>query len=157
MIGIGYDLHILKKDAELIIGGIKIDSEYGTIAHSDGDVLIHSLVDALLGASGLGDIGEYFPDTDPKYKNANSSEFLEETLKLIKNKKLKIINIDAVIILEKPKLSSYKNQIRENLAKICNINPDKINIKAKTNEKLGYVGNSEAVACLCICELSNII
>lgn len=155
MVGIGYDLHILKKGAELIIGGIKIDSDVGTIAHSDGDVLIHSIVDALLGACGLGDIGEYFPDNDPQYKNANSSEFLKETLKLVHNKQLKIINIDAVIILEKPKLSSYKNLIRENIAKICNINLDKINIKAKTNEKLGYLGNSEAVACLCVCELSN--
>jgi len=156
MVGIGYDLHILVKNAKLIIGGIVVDSDIGTIAHSDGDVLIHALVDALLGAAGLGDIGEYFPDTDEKFKNADSKVFLNSTIDLISKHNLKISNIDAVIILEKPKLRNFKNQIKDNLAKLCNINSNQINIKAKTNEKLGYIGNSEAIACLCICELVNI-
>jgi 2-C-methyl-D-erythritol 2,4-cyclodiphosphate synthase len=153
MIGIGYDSHKLLPGLDLIIGGIKIDSELGVIAHSDGDVLLHALCDALLGAAGLGDIGEHFPDTDAKYKNADSSLFVNEVMKLISNF-LIIINIDAVIILEKPKLADYKALIKENVAKICGIETNKVNIKAKSNEKMGFIGRGEGISAMCICELA---
>jgi 2-C-methyl-D-erythritol 2,4-cyclodiphosphate synthase len=153
MVGMGYDLHRLEQGKKLILGGIPIESEHGTIAHSDGDVLIHSLVDAILGAAGLGDIGEHFPDSYPEYKDADSSIFLEEAMRLLKKNNFSIINIDATILLEKPKLSQYKNIIRQNIARHCKISVDRVNIKAKTGEKIGVIGSKEAVAALCVCEI----
>lgn len=153
MIGIGYDSHRLKEGGKLIIGGIEIESEFGTIAHSDGDVLIHSLVDALLGAMAIGDIGELFPDTDLKYKDYNSVLFLEEVVNLVKDKGLNIVNIDAVIILEKIKISKYKQQIRGKIAAICNVDVNKVSIKAKTNEMMGFVGREEGLAAITVCQL----
>lgn len=155
MIGIGYDSHRLKKGGKLIIGGIEIDSEFGTIAHSDGDVLIHSLVDAILGAIAAGDIGELFPDTDIKYKDYNSVLFLEKVIELIKDKRLKIVNIDTVIILETIKISKYKQIIREKIASICGIESSKVSIKAKTNEMMGYIGRGEGLAAITVCELAD--
>ncbi len=149
----GYDLHRLEKGRKLVLGGIAIDSEYGTIAHSDGDVLIHSLVDAILGAAGLGDIGEHFPDTYPEYENAESSIFLEEAIRLLKKNNFSIVNIDATVMLQKPKLSQYKNIIRQNLARYCKLSVERVNIKAKTGESIGSIGNNEAVASLCVCEI----
>jgi len=154
MIGIGYDSHRLKKGGRLIIGGIEIESEIGTIAHSDGDVLVHSLVDAILGAMAAGDIGELFPDTDIKYKDYNSVLFLEKVIEIVKDNRLKIVNIDTVIILEKIKLSKYKEQIREKIASICGIEINKVSIKAKTNEMMGFVGRGEGLAAITVCELS---
>ena len=156
MIGFGYDSHRLAIGKLLVLGGIKIDSPLGTVAHSDGDALFHAVCDALLGAASLGDIGEHFPNTDPRYKNADSETFMREVMKLIFAKKLKIVNIDAVIILEEPKLSKYKHQIKNNIARICAITPEQINIKAKTNEKLGFVGKKEGVAIYCVCQLEKI-
>jgi 2-C-methyl-D-erythritol 2,4-cyclodiphosphate synthase len=157
MIGIGYDSHRLKKGGRLIIGGIEIESEFGTIAHSDGDVLIHSLVDAILGAMAAGDIGELFPDTDIKYKDYNSVLFLEKVVELIKDKRLKIVNIDTVIILESIKISKYKQIIREKIASICGIEINRVSIKAKTNELMGFIGRGEGLAAITVCELAELL
>lgn len=145
MIGIGTDLHRLEPLRRLIIGGIEIESELGCVAHSDGDVLLHSLTDALLGAAGLGDIGEHFPDTEQEFKNADSRIFVEHALKLILDLDFEIENVDAVIMLQKPKLSEYKLKIRDNIAEMLNIRYEQVNIKAKTGEKLGYIGTSLAI------------
>ncbi len=153
MIGIGYDSHRFQKGRKLIIGGVEIESEFGTIAHSDGDVLIHSLVDAILGAMAAGDIGELFPDTDIKYKNYNSVFFLEKVIGMVKDKGLKIVNIDTVIILEKIKISKYKQQIKEKIASVCEIESNKVSIKAKTNEMMGFVGRQEGLAAITVCQL----
>ncbi len=152
-IGIGYDIHKLIFNKKLIIGNVKIPYKKGLLAHSDGDVLIHSIIDALLGAANLGDIGTLFPDNDPKYKNIDSSILLQKTLKLIKNKKYKINNIDATIICEKPKLKEYINQIKKRLSEILIINTDQISIKAKTKEKLDSAGKGKAVEVYSVCLL----
>lgn len=153
MVGIGNDLHRLEANYPLVIGGISIESNLGCVAHSDGDVLIHSLIDAILGAAGLGDIGEWFPDTDPKYKGVKSSDLLYLVLKEIEKKNYKISNIDAIIMLQKPKLSKYKELIRKNIAKLCEIPIEKVNIKAKSGENIGIVGTSQGIESLCIVEL----
>jgi len=152
MIGFGYDSHRFSDKGKFYIGGVEIPSDFGIIAHSDGDVLIHALIDALLGAAGLGDIGTLFPDTDSKYKDIISSVLLEETVNIISNKYV-ITNIDATIVLEKPKLASYKEQIRDNIAQICSITAERVNIKAKTNEKMGFVGRQEGVQCYVACQI----
>jgi 2-C-methyl-D-erythritol 2,4-cyclodiphosphate synthase len=157
MVGFGYDLHRLERGKTLVLGNIKIDSEFGVVAHSDGDVLIHSLVDALLGAVGMGDIGELFPDTDIKYKDMDSKYFLEYTIDLLKNNSFEITNLDITIILQQPKLSPYKLAIKNKIAEICRIDAASVNIKAKTNEKLGYLGNSEGVAAYSICQIEKSI
>jgi 2-C-methyl-D-erythritol 2,4-cyclodiphosphate synthase len=154
MVGLGYDSHRLAEGEELILGGVKIESNIGTVAHSDGDALFHALVDAILGAAALGDIGEHFPDTDPKYKNADSSIFVKDAIKLIEEKGLRLVNIDATIMLEKPKLSAYKEAIRKNIADICHLPLERVNIKAKSGEKIGFVGRSEGVAAMCVCEIA---
>jgi len=156
MVGFGYDSHKLATGKELIIGGVKIESDWGTLAHSDGDVLIHALVDALLGAAGLGDIGEHYPDTDVQYKNADSSIFLKDAIALLERNFLRVINIDATIILEKPKLSLYKDDIRKNIASICGMSVERVNIKAKTNEKMGFAGRSEGIVAFCVCQTTNL-
>ncbi|MDA3843020.1 MAG: 2-C-methyl-D-erythritol 2,4-cyclodiphosphate synthase [Candidatus Kapabacteria bacterium] len=153
MVGFGYDSHRLAEGESLILGGVKIESKIGTIAHSDGDAVLHALCDALLGAAGLSDIGEHFPDTDPKYKNADSSLFITEAVRMIKEKSLRIINTDISIILERPKLKDYKQAIREGIAELCEIPSERVNIKAKTNEKMGFVGRLEGVAVYCVCEI----
>jgi 2-C-methyl-D-erythritol 2,4-cyclodiphosphate synthase len=153
MVGIGYDIHKLAPNQNLILGGINIISDKGTIAHSDGDVLIHSIIDAMLGAAGLGDIGDHFPDNDSKYKNIDSCKLLDIVYKWVLQKNFQIVNIDATIVLEHPKLQSYKLEIKNNLAKILNINPDKINIKATTNEKLDSIGANNSIAVYSVCQL----
>ena len=154
MVGFGYDIHKLEQGEKLILGGIKILSNKKITAHSDGDVLIHSIIDALLGAAGLGDIGEHFPDNDPKYKDIDSTKLLKIVKQWIENKKLYIVNIDATIVLEAPKLSAYKNDIKNNLAKILNIQPAIINIKAKTNEQQDSIGSNNSIAVYSICQLT---
>lgn len=153
MVGFGYDLHRLDFGESLILGGVKIEWEKGTVAHSDGDVLLHSIMDAVLGAVGLGDIGEYFPDTDPKYKNADSMKLAEEVSNMIKNKNLFIVNIDATIVAEKPKMLNYKSEMKENIAGVFDLPVERVNIKATTNERLGYLGSSEGIAVYSICEI----
>ncbi len=156
MVGIGYDIHRLAKGESLVLGGVRFDTDFGTVAHSDGDVLLHSIMDAILGAAAMGDIGEHFPDTDPKFKNANSIELLQDVCHSIEQKNLKIINIDATLILEKPKIKNYKKQMEINIANACGIDTSKVNVKATTNEMIGAVGRSEGVAAMSVCQLANI-
>lgn len=153
MIGIGWDLHRLVPGNKLILGGIEIDSEYGTVAHSDGDVLLHALADALLGAASLGDIGTHFPDTEPGNKGKESSFFILEVMKLIQKKNLAIVNIDSVVILEAPKLLPYKGAIQKKIAGLCKIDEGRVSIKAKTSEKTGPCGRLEAIEAYCVVEL----
>ena len=142
-IGTGYDIHRLVEGRDLILGGIKIPYEKGLLGHSDADVLIHSIIDAILGALALGDIGRHFPDTDEKYKDIDSAILLKKTKELIEEHK--IINIDSNIICQKPKLAPYINQMRENIANILDINANQISIKAKTNESMDSTGQSAAI------------
>jgi 2-C-methyl-D-erythritol 2,4-cyclodiphosphate synthase len=144
--GLGYDLHRLTEGRPLMIGGVHVPFDKGPVGHSDGDVLAHALCDALLGAGGLGDIGTHFPDSDPKWKGANSLMFLEHTRKLLDERKLRIDHLDAVVILERPKLGPHFPAMREALAKSLGIRPDQINLKAKTNESVDAVGRGEAIA-----------
>jgi 2-C-methyl-D-erythritol 2,4-cyclodiphosphate synthase len=147
-VGIGYDIHQLVESNELEfkLSGISIPFEKRCVAHSDGDVAIHALIDALLGAAALGDIGTRFPDTDPKYKNADSAMLLLETYQLLKTNGYIIENIDLNIITEQPKLSVYINLMRNSLSEILNLDITKISIKAKTNEQLDAIGRGEAIA-----------
>lgn len=146
-IGLGFDIHKTSEERELFIGGIKIPSKFGLLGHSDADVLIHSICDAILGALALGDIGEHFSDKDPKNKNKKSSFFLKKIIKLLKDKDFKIVNIDSTIICEKPKMLKYKRKIKQSLASIMKMNIDDISVKATTFEKLGPIGNNEGIAC----------
>lgn len=144
-IGYSKDIHILELGFPLYLGGIKIESNRGGVSYSDGDVLLHAIVDSLIGAMGLGDIGEIFKDTDIKNKNRPSSEFLMETKKLLEKNNYKITYIDTLIILEEPKLFKYKQRIKENIANLLDISPLLINIKAGTNEQIGEIGRNEAI------------
>ncbi len=153
MIGFGYDVHRLKEGKSLILGGVEIEYKYGTVAHSDGDVLIHAIIDALLGAAGLGDIGELFPDTDEQYKNISSVMLLRDVIAALKNEYFDIVNIDAQIVLEKPKLLHYKPEMRKNLAAVCGLPERRVNLKATTHEKLGPFGRGEGIAVYAVAEL----
>lgn len=144
--GIGYDVHKLVPGSEIILGGIRIPCEFAVEAHSDGDVLCHSIMDAMLGAAGLGDIGEHFPDTDAKFKNASSIKLLKDVKDKLENMGMNVVNIDAIIILEKPKISEMKIKMRENIANTLQIEMSSVNIKATTTEKLGSIGRSEGIA-----------
>lgn len=144
--GIGYDVHELVYGDEIIVGGVSIPCEFSIKAHSDGDVLCHGIMDALLGAAGLGDIGEHFPDTDEKFKGANSIELLKEVRKILDKAGMDIVNVDAVVILEKPKISDKKGEMRENIADALKLSCKDVNIKATTTEKLGFIGRSEGIA-----------
>jgi len=144
--GIGYDLHRLAEGRKLIIGGMEIPFDKGPVGHSDGDVLAHAMVDALLGAAGLGDIGTHFPDSDTKWKGANSLIFLEHVRKLLAENKFQIEHIDAVVILEKPKMGPHFPKMREILAKALGVPSSKVHLKAKTNETVDAVGRGEAIA-----------
>ena len=152
--GIGYDLHRLVEGRKLIIGGIEVPFEKGPAGHSDGDVVAHAVCDALLGAAGLGDIGKHFPDTDPKWKGANSLLFLEHAQKLLNENKFAIEYIDVVVILERPKLGPHFPKMREALAKSLNVTAEKVHLKAKTNEGVDAVGRGEAIACHVVATLS---
>ena len=151
--GIGYDIHRLVAGRPLLLGGVEIPYEKGLLGHSDGDVLIHALCDALLGALALGDIGEHFPDTDPKYKGIASSKLLKVVKELVDSNGYKINNLDAVVIAQAPALTPFKKVIKQKLCTLMNIQEDILNIKAKTNEGLGTVGNNEAIACYAVASL----
>jgi 2-C-methyl-D-erythritol 2,4-cyclodiphosphate synthase len=152
--GIGYDLHRLVDGRKLIIGGIEVPFEKGPAGHSDGDVVAHAVCDALLGAAGLGDIGKHFPDTNPKWKGANSLLFLEYAQKLLNENKFAIEHIDVVVILERPKLGPHFPKMREALARSLNVTAEKVHLKAKTNEGVDAVGRGEAIACHVVATLS---
>ncbi len=143
-IGHGYDVHRLDENRDLILGGVKIPALKGCVAHSDGDVLIHAICDALLGAANLGDIGKHFPDDDPRYKNISSTILLNKVFELLEEKKFKINNIDSTICLQKPKISPFIESIQSNLSHILKI--DAVSVKATTTEKLGFVGKEEGIA-----------
>ncbi len=144
--GIGYDVHKLVPNRKLILGNVEIENKFGLEGHSDADVLIHAIIDALLGAAALGDIGQHFPDNDPKYKNANSGELLLRVLELIKAKNYSIGNIDSVIVAQKPKLAPYIEKIRMRLAEILNIDLDVVGVKATTEEGLGFTGTEQGIS-----------
>lgn len=149
-IGIGYDIHPLVEGRKLFIGSVEIPYIKGLLGHSDGDVLLHAICDALLGAIAEGDIGEHFPDTDPKYHNISSVELLKKVDNLIKKKNFVINNIDTIVIAQEPKLLPFKKPIQQEIAQVLKIQPDCINIKAKTNEGFGEIGKAEAIACYAV-------
>tara|TARA_Y100000590_G_C15663680_1_gene993677 strand:- start:1029 stop:1511 length:483 start_codon:yes stop_codon:yes gene_type:complete len=144
-VGHGVDIHQLKENIPLVLAGINIKSSFGIVGHSDGDVVIHSLVDSILGALSKGDIGTFFPSSDDRWKNANSSIFLDYTVTLMEKENYKISNVDINIILEKPFLNNYILLMRKNLSSIMNIDYDFISIKATTSDKLGFIGNKEGI------------
>jgi 2-C-methyl-D-erythritol 2,4-cyclodiphosphate synthase len=149
-IGQGIDFHQLKTGLDLWLGGIMIPSEKGCVAHSDGDVLLHAICDALLGAAGLKDIGYYFPDTDNKYKNIDSKILLKNTFALVSQKGYRVNNIDATICLEKPKISPFVEEMKKAISAIVEIQPADVAIKATTTEKLGFIGREEGIAALAV-------
>ena len=149
-IGFGYDIHPLRKGKSLILGGVKIEYDKGLEGHSDADVVIHALMDALLGASGEGDIGVHFPDNEPKWKGISSLVLLDQIRQLIESKKYKINNIDITIISEKPKLLPYYPYMKQNIARVLKLDSDNINIKASTNEGIGIIGKGEGIASFCV-------
>ena len=153
-VGIGYDVHKLVENRALILGGVEIPWEKGLLGHSDADVLLHAIMDALLGAAALGDIGKHFPDTDPQYKGISSIRLLEHVAKLIEEKGYIVENIDATIIAQKPKMAPHIPQMRANMAKAMGINESQLNIKATTEEKLGFTGREEGIASQAICLLN---
>ena len=146
-IGNGYDTHPLLHGKSLILGGVKIPSEKGIEGHSDGDVVIHSIIDSLLGAMAFKDIGTHFPSSNPKYKNISSMKLLKEVLIILTEKKYKINNIDTTILLEKPTLKKYINMMRKSIANCLKINISQISIKATTNDKLGFIGAGKGISC----------
>ena len=152
-IGMGYDVHKLVKDRDLILGGVKIPYELGLLGHSDADVLLHAIMDSLLGAAALGDIGKHFPDTDSKYKGISSIELLKQVGNLLTEHNYKIGNIDATIIAQKPKMAPHIPTMRENIASALNISVDQINVKATTEEGLGFTGEGLGISSQSICLL----
>ena len=153
-IGFGVDVHRLEKNRPLFIGGVKIPSEKGAVGHSDADVLIHAICDALLGAANLGDIGFHFSDQDPKFKGIDSKILLRNVMVLVKDKGYSVGNIDATVVLEKPKVNPHVPMIKEVLSEILEVNLDDVSIKATTHEKVDSFGNQEAINSYCVCLLS---
>ena len=152
-IGHGYDVHRLVEGRDLILGGVKIPYEKGLLGHSDADVLLHAVSDALLGAAGLGDIGRHFPDTDPQYKGADSLELLRQVYRKISEKGYRVGNIDVTMIAQRPKLKDYIPQMQANIAAAVGTAPDRVNVKATTEEKLGFTGTGEGMSCHAVCLL----
>lgn len=150
-IGYGYDVHKLTENRKLILGGVEIPFEKGLLGHSDADVLLHALIDALLGAATLGDIGQHFPDSDEKYKGIDSMILLKEAYKKILEKGYKIVNADMTISAQKPKLMPYISKMRENIANALDTDIDNISVKATTTEKLGFEGRGEGISATCVC------
>jgi len=145
-IGTGYDVHRLVPARKLVLGGVAVPFELGLLGHSDADVLAHAVMDALLGAAGLGDIGQRFPDTDESFQGANSLQLLKHVCDLLRENGYAIGNIDSTIIAQQPKLAAYLSAMRENLAKACGVPPDRVNVKATTEEGLGFTGRGEGIA-----------
>ena len=150
-IGHGYDVHAFSDDRKCIIGGVEIPYEKGLLGHSDADVLLHAISDSLLGAAALGDIGKHFPDTDPEFKGADSLVLLEKVNQLLEQKGYKVVNVDATVIAQAPKLAPYIIEMRENIAKALKIDVDFISVKATTEEKLGFTGRKEGISAHSVC------
>ena len=155
-VGMGYDVHRLTEDRDLILGGVKIPWEKGLLGHSDADVLIHAVMDALLGAAALGDIGKHFPDTDPAYKGISSLKLLSHVMELLKDSGFSVGNVDAVIIAQKPKMAPHIPQMKKNLAEAMGISENRVNIKATTEEGLGFTGREEGIASQAVCLLEEV-
>ncbi len=155
-IGHGYDVHRLVEGRKLILGGVEVPYERGLLGHSDADVLAHAVMDALLGAAALGDIGQHFPDTDPAYEGADSLKLLEHVMELLTGKGWRVGNVDATIIAQRPKLAGYIPVMRDNLARRMDVSPDQVNVKATTEEKLGFTGAGEGIAVHAVALLENI-
>ena len=153
-IGMGYDVHRLVPGRDLILGGVTMDYEMGLLGHSDADVLLHAIMDALLGAAALGDIGKHFPDTDPAYKGASSIRLMEYVRELIRREGFSVENVDATIIAERPKMRPYIDQMRENIARALEVELSRINVKATTEEGLGFTGTGEGISAQAVCLLS---
>ncbi|MGA2166476.1 MAG: 2-C-methyl-D-erythritol 2,4-cyclodiphosphate synthase [Solirubrobacteraceae bacterium] len=153
--GIGYDCHRFAPNRRLVLGGVEIPHERGLEGHSDADVLTHAVIDALLGASGLGDIGEHFPDTDARYRDADSLELLETVLTTVTMAGFEVENVDSTVIMEAPKLGPHRQEIRERLALVLNLQVGRVNVKATTGEGMGWVGRGEGVAALAVASLSS--
>ncbi len=150
-IGHGYDVHRLVSGRKLIIGGVEIPHTLGLLGHSDADVLTHAIMDSLLGAAALGDIGGLFPDSDPKFKDADSMKLLKEVCEILKKKGYKISNIDATIIAQKPKMKPHIDLMRTNIAAVCDIDKDRVNVKATTEENLGFTGSEAGICAHAVC------
>lgn len=155
-VGMGYDVHKLVEGRKLIIGGVDIPYEKGLLGHSDADVLLHAIMDSLLGAAALGDIGKHFPDTDKRYEGASSIELLKEVGHMLDEKNYIIENIDATIIAQRPKMRPYIDTMRENIAAALNIETDRINVKATTEEGLGFTGSGEGISAQSVCSLTSV-
>ena len=153
MVGFGYDVHRLAEGESLVLGGVAIPSPIGTVAHSDGDVLLHAVCDALLGAAGLGDIGEHFPDTEEEYRDISSRELLARVVAMIAGAGLAPVNIDCTLVMETPKISPYKASMRQNIADVCALPVERVSVKATTSEKLGFVGAQQGVQAYAVCML----
>lgn len=154
-IGHGYDVHKFAENRELIIGGVNIDSPFGLLGHSDADVLIHAIIDSLLGAAALGDIGTLFPDNDEKYKNIDSLKLLEKVCNILAWKNYKICNIDSIVIAQYPKLKDFILEMRGNISKVCRIDVGDVSVKATTEEGLGFTGSMQGIAAHAVCMLEN--
>lgn len=146
-VGLGHDTHRLAEGRPLLLGGVRVEHNRGLVGHSDADVVLHAVTDALLGAAGLGDIGDAYPDTDPIHKDADSRFFLTETLARLNQKGWRVVNVDVTVFAQEPKLGPIKGQIRDNLAGLLGLPADAVNVKAKTGEKVGHIGRGEAIGC----------
>lgn len=155
-IGHGYDVHKFAENRKLILGGVEIPYELGLLGHSDADVLLHAIMDALLGAAALGDIGKLFPDNDNAFLNADSMKLLEKVCAVLNEKGYKIVNIDSTVIAQKPKLKDYILQMRERIAKTCNLDVDYVSVKATTEEGLGFTGSLQGISAHAVCLIENI-
>lgn len=155
-VGMGYDVHRLVEDRDLIMGGVKIPYEKGLLGHSDADVLLHAIMDALLGAAALGDIGKHFPDTEEQYKGISSLKLLEHVGKILDEHLYIVENIDATIIAQKPKMRPYIDEMRQNIADVLHLEPDQVNVKATTEEGLGFTGAGEGISSQAICAIEKI-
>lgn len=155
-VGQGYDVHAFTAGDHVTLGGEKIPHTHGILAHSDGDVLLHAICDALLGAAGLGDIGMHFPDTDPRWKGADSRAFIRHVRDLLKERDYVIVNVDSTVICEAPRLGKYREAMRTNIASDLGVNITRVNIKATTSEKMGFIGRAEGLACQAIALIEHI-
>lgn len=155
-VGHGYDVHRFAENRDLFLGGVKIDYELGLLGHSDADVLLHAVSDALLGAAALGDIGKHFPDSDERYKGIDSMILLRHVVKLLREKGYAVVNVDATVIAQKPKIGKYTQQMAENIANACGVDSDRINVKATTEENLGFTGRLEGISSHAVCLIESI-
>ncbi|MGF1580002.1 MAG: 2-C-methyl-D-erythritol 2,4-cyclodiphosphate synthase [Gemmataceae bacterium] len=156
-VGLGHDTHRLGEGRPLILGGVRIEHSRGLIGHSDADVVLHAVTDALLGAAGLGDIGDAFPDTDPAYKDCDSKFFIDNTLEWLNQANYRVVNVDVTIFAQEPKLGPVKQQIRESLAGLLGLSIEDVNVKAKTGEKVGPIGRGEAMSCHAIALIQKMV